>query len=117
MYPAGIDDRVEASDVVSFSHCFVDAFMNGIASQDQAGNFLSLAGPGFRDFTRIAASDPKVWRDIFSSNKDELLQQTQHFQKALYALEMQIKRGDPDGLTGLIAQASDARAAWQPHEN
>ena len=98
-------------------HLLAFAFMNGICSQTERDNFLSLAGPGFRDFTRIAAGDPKVWRDIFSANKDELLQQTQHFQKALYALEVQIKRGDPDGLARLIAQASDARAAWQPNEN
>ena len=98
-------------------HLLAFAFMNGIGSQAQRDDFLSLAGPGFRDFTRIAASDPKVWRDILMSNKDELLQQTQHFQKALYALEVHMKRGDPDGLARLIAQASSARAAWQPNDN
>jgi hypothetical protein len=36
-------------------------------------DFLSLAGPGFRDFTRIAASDPKMWRDILLANREELL--------------------------------------------
>lgn len=98
-------------------HLLAFAFMNGINSQAQRDSFLSLAGPGFRDFTRIAASDPKVWRDIFAANKDELLEQTQHFQKALYALETHIKRGDADALARLIAQASDARSGWQPIDN
>ena len=68
------------------------------------------------DFTRIAASDPKVWRDILSANKDELLAQSRHFGQALQALEQRISQGDLDGLTQLIDQASRARAAWQPSD-
>ncbi|MDP1684687.1 prephenate dehydrogenase/arogenate dehydrogenase family protein, partial [Hydrogenophaga sp.] len=51
-------------------HLVAFALMNGIHSQPQADDFLSLAGPGFRDFTRIAASDPVVWRDILMSNRE-----------------------------------------------
>lgn len=97
-------------------HLLAFAYMNGITSQAQKSSFMTLAGPGFRDFTRIAASDPKVWRDIFAANKDELLQQTQHFQEALSALELQMAQGNAEGLAQLIAQASRARAAWQPSE-
>jgi prephenate dehydrogenase len=39
-------------------------------------DFLSLAGPGFRDFTRIAAADPTLWRDVMLSNREELLNQS-----------------------------------------
>jgi prephenate dehydrogenase len=98
-------------------HLLAFAYMNGIHSQAQRDHFLSLAGPGFRDFTRIAASDPKVWRDIFAANQDELLQQAQHFQKALCELENHIKQGDTDPLIRLIAQASDTRSRWQLPDN
>lgn len=98
-------------------HLLAFAFMNGIASQAQSESFLSLAGSGFRDFTRIAASDPKMWRDIFLANKDELHQQIQYFYKALYALETQLKRGDADGLANSITRASDARSDWRPSDH
>lgn len=97
-------------------HLLAFAYMNGLTSQAQRSSFMSLAGPGFRDFTRIAASDPNVWRDIFTANKDELLQQTQHFQQALSAIELQMAQGNAEGLTQLIDQASRVRAAWRPSE-
>ena len=63
-----------------------------ITSQDHGKDFLSLAGPGFRDFTRIAASEPKMWRDILLANRQELLAQSKLFQRALQAMEQMIDR-------------------------
>jgi len=94
-------------------HLVSFALMNAIQSQAAAQDFLSLAGPGFRDFTRIAASDPAVWRDILMSNREELLAQSRHFQRALHALETAINAGNPDALEALIDQASSARARWR----
>ena len=94
-------------------HLVAFALMNGINSQQQAEDFLSLAGPGFRDFTRIAASDPVVWRDILMSNREELLAQSRLFQRALNALETAINADNPDALEALIDQASSARAHWR----
>jgi prephenate dehydrogenase len=94
-------------------HLVAFALMNGIHSQAQADDFLSLAGPGFRDFTRIAASDPVVWRDILMSNREELLAQSRLFQRALHALETAINADNPDALEALIDQASSARAHWR----
>jgi len=94
-------------------HLVAFALMNGIHSQPQAEDFLSLAGPGFRDFTRIAASDPVVWRDILMSNREELLAQSRMFQRALHALETAINADNPDALEALIDQASSARAHWR----
>ncbi|MDZ4100599.1 MAG: prephenate dehydrogenase/arogenate dehydrogenase family protein [Hydrogenophaga sp.] len=94
-------------------HLVAFALMNGISSQQQAEDFLSLAGPGFRDFTRIAASDPVVWRDILMSNREELLAQSRMFQRALHALETAINADNPDALEALIDQASSARAHWR----
>jgi prephenate dehydrogenase len=61
-------------------HLIAFALINGIRGQPHGKDFLSLAGPGFRDFTRIAASDPKVWRDILLANREELLTQSRIFQ-------------------------------------
>ena len=94
-------------------HMIAFALMNAITGQAQGQDFLSLAGPGFRDFTRIAASDPSVWRDILSSNREELIAQSRHFQRALHALETAIHTGNPDALEALIEQASRTRSQWR----
>lgn len=94
-------------------HVLAFALVNGIAAQPQGQEFLSLAGPGFRDFTRIAASDPKVWRDILMTNRTELLAQSQAFREALQAFEQAIARGDADALERLIEQASTLRSRWR----
>ena len=93
-------------------HLIAFALMNAISGQPQSKDFLSLAGPGFRDFSRIAASDPQVWRDIMISNREELLAQSKIFQRNLQALELMISSGNGEALEGLIEQASTARANW-----
>ncbi|MBI5276255.1 MAG: prephenate dehydrogenase/arogenate dehydrogenase family protein [Burkholderiales bacterium] len=94
-------------------HLLAFALMNGITSQGDGKEFLSLAGPGFRDFTRIAASDPKVWRDILLSNRHEVLEQLRHFQASVQDLEQAMHTGDPEVIEDLIKQASAARAHWR----
>jgi prephenate dehydrogenase len=94
-------------------HMVAFALMNAIQGQSDGPDFLSLAGPGFRDFTRIAASDPAMWRDVLMSNREELLAQSRHFQRALHAMETAINAGNPDALEALIEQASSARARWR----
>jgi prephenate dehydrogenase len=94
-------------------HLIAFALINGITSQDKGRDYLSLAGPGFRDFTRIAASDPKIWRDILIANKEELLAQSRAFQRTLQAMELMISSGNAEALEGLIEQASETRANWR----
>ncbi|MCY1166300.1 MULTISPECIES: prephenate dehydrogenase [Polaromonas] len=94
-------------------HLIAFAMINGIAGQDHGKEYMSLAGPGFRDFTRIAASDPKMWRDILVANREELLDQSRIFQKTLQSLENLITSGDGDALESLIEQASETRANWR----
>jgi prephenate dehydrogenase len=98
--------------VSHFPHLLAFALMNAITGQPQGQEFLSLAGPGFRDFSRIAASDPKVWRDIFISNREQLLLQSQHLQTQLQAFEALLQHDDAPALEALIAQASTARSQW-----
>jgi prephenate dehydrogenase len=93
-------------------HLLAFALMNAITSQRQGQEFLTLAGPGFRDFSRIAASDPKIWRDILMANREELLEQSRAFQRALQALEQTINSGNADALESLITQASKTRTQW-----
>ncbi len=94
-------------------HLISFALMNAISGQAQGKDYLSLAGPGFRDFTRIAASDAKVWRDIMVSNREELLTQCKIFGRNLQALENMIASGNGAALEDLIDQASQARAHWR----
>jgi prephenate dehydrogenase len=94
-------------------HLLAFAYFSAVTKQPSGRDFLSLAGPGFRDFTRIAASDPSVWRDILIANREELLKQSARFRHTLDALELVIKSGNADALEDLIRTASDGRANWQ----
>ena len=100
------------ASVSHLPHMIAFALMNAISGQPQGKDYLSLAGPGFRDFTRIAASDPKVWRDILMSNREELLTQSKIFQDSLKALELVLSSGNTDALEGLIEKASNTRGNW-----
>ena len=59
---------------------------------------LKFSAGGFRDFTRIAASDPTMWRDVFLSNKDAVLEMLGAFQEDLSKLTRAIRRGDGEVL-------------------
>ena len=94
-------------------HLIAFALINGISGQEHGKDYLSLAGPGFRDFSRIAASDPTMWRDILIANREELLAQSRIFQQTLHSLEQLIASGSGDALEALIEQASETRANWR----
>lgn len=93
-------------------HLLAFAAVNALMAQPQGTAFLEMAGPGFRDFSRIAASDASVWRDILSANHAEVLTQMAHFRAALDQFENTLKQGDTAELQQLIQQASDVRSAW-----
>jgi len=93
-------------------HLLAFAAVNALASQPQGASYLDMAGPGFKDFSRIAASDAAVWRDILSANSAEVLSQVTHFRAALEQFENALTRGDSAALQRLIQQASDVRSAW-----
>jgi prephenate dehydrogenase len=94
-------------------HLIAFALINGITGQEHGKDYMSLAGPGFRDFTRIAASDPKMWRDILIANREELLAQSKIFQETLQSLEQLISNSSGDALEVLIEKASETRANWR----
>lgn len=94
-------------------HLLAFAYFGAIMNQPAGRDFLSLAGPGFRDFTRIAASDPSIWRDILMANREEVLKQTVRFRHSLDAIEHVIKAGNPQALEDLIRGAAEGRSNWQ----
>ena len=94
-------------------HMLAFAMISGITAQPNADELLALAGPGFRDFTRIAASDPKMWRDILRANRDEVLAQSRVFKQALQTLEEAMQADNDQALEDLITLASETRAHWR----
>ncbi len=94
-------------------HLVAFALMNALAQQPHGADRLSMAGPGFRDFSRIAASDPTVWRDILLANRTQVLHQSALLRQALDQLEAAMTQGDSSALEQLIAQASQTRAEWR----
>ncbi len=94
-------------------HLLAFAYFHAVSRQPAGADYLSLAGPGFRDFTRIAASDPAVWRDILVANRHEILKQSQRFRHALDAFEHVMRSGNAEALEDLIRGASEGRANWQ----
>lgn len=94
-------------------HLLAFAYFLSVAKQPAGRDFLSLAGPGFRDFTRIAASDPAIWRDILMSNREEILKQSLRFRHTLDALEHVMRSGNVEALEDLVRSAAEARGNWQ----
>lgn len=111
MTPAAHDAGFAA--VSHLPHLLAFALMNAITEQPNGADLLSLAGPGFRDFSRIAAGDPALWRDVLMANRVQVQEQSALFRTQLDALEHCLEHGDSAQLTTLISQASDARTAWK----
>ncbi len=111
MTPAAHDAGFAA--VSHLPHLLAFALMNAITKQPDGADLLSLAGPGFRDFSRIAEGDPALWRDVLLVNRAQIQRQSALFRAQLDALEHCLEHGDGAELGALISQASSARAAWK----
>jgi cyclohexadieny/prephenate dehydrogenase len=70
---------------------------------------IKFSAGGFRDFTRIAASDPTMWRDIFLNNKDAVLEMLGRFNEDLSTLQRMIRNSDGDGLFELFTRTRAIR--------
>jgi cyclohexadieny/prephenate dehydrogenase len=70
---------------------------------------IKYSAGGFRDFTRIAASDPVMWRDVFLNNKDAVLEMLARFSEDLSALQRAIRWGEGDTLISLFKRAREIR--------
>src|SRR5205085_11183531 len=96
MTPAA-HDRVLAA-VSHLPHLLAFALVAELASRDDAAELFAYAGSGFRDFTRIAASSPEMWRDIALANREALIADITRYRSALDAASQLIARGDGDAL-------------------
>jgi len=72
---------------------------------------IKFSASGFRDFTRIAASDPTMWRDIFLNNKEAVIEMLGRFTEDLIALQRMIRHGDGQGLFDLFTRTRAIRRA------
>ena len=112
MSPKAHDDAYAA--VSHLPHLLAFAYMEGILGQEAWQQLQGLAGSGFADFTRIAASEPKLWRDVLLANKAAVLEQSRHFQRALHQLEVYLNTDNGEQLQKTIARVSAARSGWKP---
>jgi prephenate dehydrogenase len=92
-------------------HLAAFALVDAIASSAGGADKLRLAGAGFRDFTRIAASNPAMWRDITLANRDALRVELAALREALADLQLLVESGDAARLEALFARASAVRRA------
>lgn len=87
--------------VVSHAPHLIAYTMVGVADHMRRvsqSEIIKYSAAGFRDFTRIAASDPTMWRDVFLTNKDAVLDILGRFTEELFMLQRQIRMGDGDAL-------------------
>lgn len=93
-------------------HLLAFIYMTSIVNNQSKEQLLSIAGSGFRDFTRIAASDSTMWRDILISNKKHMLEQINAFKNTLNHYESVLQQGEAFVLQDLIEKASQSRLSW-----
>ncbi|WP_110710567.1 bifunctional prephenate dehydrogenase/3-phosphoshikimate 1-carboxyvinyltransferase [Salinicola sp. CR57] len=90
-------------------HLLAFSLVDTLARQDERLEIFRYAAGGFRDFTRIAGSDPVMWRDIFTANRDALLDALDDFETGLGRLRAAVEQGDSDAMLGTFDRASHAR--------
>ncbi len=90
-------------------HLIAFSLVDTLAGADDNKEIFRYAAGGFRDFTRIAASDPVMWHDIFLSNRDSVLNVIDKFTADLSKLRQAIECGDSDTLMGVFTRAKVAR--------
>jgi prephenate dehydrogenase len=108
---ADTHDRVLAS-VSHLPHLLAAAYMAQVAGEPDARQRMALAGSGFRDFTRIAAGSPEMWRDIFLSNRVAVQAELAAVRVMLDLAEQAMAKGDGAALQAMLERAAQARRGW-----
>lgn len=104
-------DAVFAS-VSHLPHLLAFALVDDLAQRQNADLLFQYAASGFRDFTRIAASSPEMWRDISLANQPALLQELDAYIAHLNTLRSLLAASDGASLEACFARAQQARYAW-----
>ncbi len=105
-------DEVFAA-VSHLPHLLSFALVHDIAQRDNRDQLLSFAASGFRDFTRIAASSPEMWRDICLANREALLPELLQYANELHGLYQALEQNDAAKLEAVFSEARKVRSAWQ----
>jgi prephenate dehydrogenase len=103
-------DRLFAA-VSHLPHVLAFALVEMIARDPDATTKFTHAGAGFRDFTRIAASSPEMWRDVCLANREPLAAELRAYRDRLAAIQAAIETGDGEALLDVFRKASTARRA------
>ncbi len=90
-------------------HLLAFSLVNTLASLDERKEIFDYAAGGFRDFTRIASSDPLMWRDICMENRDALLEVLAHFNNDLKQLEEAVRDNDSEAVFNVFTRAKVTR--------
>ncbi len=90
-------------------HLLAYSLVDTLANSHENKEIFNYAAGGFRDFTRIAASSPVMWRDIFSANKEQILKTLDLFQHDLNFLRSAIEQEDTTTVMGVLTRAKVAR--------
>jgi 3-phosphoshikimate 1-carboxyvinyltransferase len=90
-------------------HAIAYSLVDTLANDSANENIFRYAAGGFRDFTRIASSDPRMWHDIMQANSAEVLKAIDLFQNNLTQLRGAIEAGDSNYLLDTFTRAKDAR--------
>lgn len=104
-------DRIFAA-VSHLPHLLSFALVHELAGRENREQLFSFAASGFRDFTRIAASHPEMWRDICLANRTALLGELDRYRACLDQLHDALQRGDGEALEATFAVARSARRDW-----
>lgn len=95
-----------AAYISHLPHVISFALANSVLGQEDRESILALAGGGFKSMSRIAKSSPKMWRDVFAQNRDNLLQSIASFEEELAILKGAVEEEDFDQVERLIAKAN-----------
>jgi prephenate dehydrogenase len=93
-------------------HLLSFALVHDLAQRDNRDQLLSFAASGFRDFTRIAASSPEMWRDISLANREALLVEVKRYADELYVVYQALQNNDAAKLEEIFSLAREVRSAW-----
>ncbi|MCL2075961.1 MAG: prephenate dehydrogenase/arogenate dehydrogenase family protein [Betaproteobacteria bacterium] len=104
-------DRVFAA-VSHLPHLLAFALVRDLACRADADVFFEFAASGFRDFTRIAASHPEMWRDICLANRDALMEEINVYQRQVEEFKVALQNHDGATLEEYFSVARSARQAW-----
>ena len=108
---AAVHDRIFAA-VSHLPHLLAFALVDLLAGRPDAADVFRYAASGFRDFTRIAAGSPEMWRDISLANRDALLAEVEAFRAQLDRVSAMVAAGDGAALEAVFERAATARRAW-----